>query len=889
MIKLNNINKSFDTQNSKIVAVKSLSLELPSKGLLVLLGKSGSGKSTLLNIIGGLDDFNGEITYDEKTKVKGYNPFKFDTYRSQNIGYIFQDFYLDEDITIVENIRRGLIISGITNKDEQNKRINESLKAVGLLLYKRRLASSLSLGQKQRIAIARAISIMPKILLADEPTGNLDSENSKGILEILKKLSKQMLVIVVTHNENLALTYADTIYRLVDGEITSQIKNTNQEINEDVEEKEKIEELKAIKTYSSNLNNLKVSLLTDESKKLNGEIKVFVKDGKNYIYVPDNYQLIKEDLTENFKKINEKVKKTKEKNSLTQVNSFDSSNFNNERKKVFFLKGFFKNSITKKQKLLSVILSIFIAFSMAIGISVMSELEATRNYSFSKYNEKYTVALSSKNNSQLSNSILTDIILNEENGINGLDGFTTDSYYLGETIIHGGNDYVFDYFDIENQELKDDEVLISDEYALEFVNENNPDVNSVIGEKLPLYNQNGILKEYKIKDVFKDSDSHIIVGGMNNREEIFNFDYFNDSNIASYLYSIENESSLFNSRKDTIDLLSNLNVIRDSSNINPRISNKLKDFILSYSFDIDNSHQDKLSSILLNTVNDDEYNIYLPLDDKESLPFLLNYLIQDYVNFVDLREEETVVQEFTYIQYPNYTTLILINEKLFNALGLNEREINEVSCFNSNYKIVGTFTGSNKPFIFQDKNYLMNERIQYINTEMTHSLLEGTKMHYIFLTDDPNFVKNYYKNSKEIEVNNLSVLINVSTSYYYYIFYAVIIFVILIELLLYGLLFRSRMAYDLKAIGIYRSLGMRRIQIVSHYLINTFITLTLQFLIPYFAMLALIYLIFGVISSSLFIILGIIIGYILVFISVLIPLGALLLKTPHNILVKHDI
>ena len=504
MIKLNNINKSFDTQNSKIVAVKSLSLELPSKGLLVLLGKSGSGKSTLLNIIGGLDDFNGEITYDEKTKVKGYNPFKFDTYRSQNIGYIFQDFYLDEDITIVENIRRGLIISGITNKDEQNKRINESLKAVGLLLYKRRLASSLSLGQKQRIAIARAISIMPKILLADEPTGNLDSENSKGILEILKKLSKQILVIVVTHNENLALTYADTIYRLVDGEITSQIKNTNQEINEDIEEKEKIEELKDIKTYSSNLNNLKVSLLTDESKKLNGEIKVFVKDGKNYIYVPDNYQIIKEDLTENFKKINEKVKKTKEKNSLTQVNSFDSSDFNNERKKVFFLKGFFKNSITKKQKLLSVILSIFIAFSMAIGISVMSELEAIRNYSFSKYNEKYTVALSSKNNSQWSNSILTDIILNEENGINGLDGFTTDSYYLGETIIHGGNDYVFDYFDIENQELKDDEILISDKYALEFVNENNPDVNSVIGEKLPLYDQNGILKEYTIKDVFKD-------------------------------------------------------------------------------------------------------------------------------------------------------------------------------------------------------------------------------------------------------------------------------------------------------------------------------------------------------------------------------------------------
>ena len=159
----------------------------------------------------------------------------------------------------------------------------------------------------------------------------------------------------------------------------------------------------------------------------------------------------------------------------------------------------------------------------------------------------------------------------------------------------------------------------------------------------------------------------------------------------------------------------------------------------------------------------------------------------------------------------------------------------------------------------------------------------------IFLSNEEILNIKHNKNSKEIEVNNLSVLNNVPTSYYYYIFYAVIIFVILIELLLYGLLFRSRMAYDLKAIGIYRSLGMRRIQIVSHYLINTFITLTLQFLIPYFAMLALIYLIFGIISSSLFIILGIIVGYILVFIAVLIPLGALLLKTPHNILVKHDI
>ena len=166
MIRIEHVSKSFRNGSGYLKALDDVSLTLPERGFVFLLGKSGSGKSTLLNLVGGLDKSEGTIDYGSLMKEEGRKDF--DDFRRRNVGYVFQDFYLDEEATVFENIRQGLAISGIEDMEEVRKRADSSLKAVGLVLYKRRKASQLSLGQKQRLAIARAISIAPKIILRQE-------------------------------------------------------------------------------------------------------------------------------------------------------------------------------------------------------------------------------------------------------------------------------------------------------------------------------------------------------------------------------------------------------------------------------------------------------------------------------------------------------------------------------------------------------------------------------------------------------------------------------------------------------------------------------------------------------------------------------------------------
>ena len=204
LIKLSHLQKYFfKGKPNAIHVLNDVSLELENSGMVVILGKSGSGKTTLLNVIGGLDGASGEIAYDE-LKFNRYKMNDIDQYRNEHIGYIFQNYLLLNDSTVSENIGLALRMAGFSDNDEILRRTNAALDAVGMLKYKRRMASALSGGQQQRVAIARALAKDASIIIADEPTGNLDSENSFDIMVILKKLSRTRLVLLVTHNETLA-------------------------------------------------------------------------------------------------------------------------------------------------------------------------------------------------------------------------------------------------------------------------------------------------------------------------------------------------------------------------------------------------------------------------------------------------------------------------------------------------------------------------------------------------------------------------------------------------------------------------------------------------------------------------------------------------------------
>ena len=215
-IKVENIVKTFNRHSRNANKVlKGVSFELPDKGLVCIFGKSGSGKTTLLNIIGGLEKADSGKVYIDGECTSG----KTDRIRNAKIGFIFQNYYLEKGYTIAEILRNQMMIAGFKDEKEIARRTEEALKLVDMERFKNKLGDALSGGQQQRVAIARAIVKGSDVILADEPTGNLDAENTMKVMDILKEISKTQLVVIVTHEVSLIKKYADSHIKIVDGEL----------------------------------------------------------------------------------------------------------------------------------------------------------------------------------------------------------------------------------------------------------------------------------------------------------------------------------------------------------------------------------------------------------------------------------------------------------------------------------------------------------------------------------------------------------------------------------------------------------------------------------------------------------------------------------------------
>lgn len=220
MLKLINIEKNYYMGSTTVQALKKVNLEFRKSEFVAILGPSGCGKTTLLNLIGGLDRYtDGDIVINNKS-TKEYKDADWDAYRNHSIGFVFQNYNLIPHLKVLGNVELALTLSGISI-EERKKRAIDTLNKVGLHDQIYKLPNQLSGGQMQRVAIARALVNDPDILLADEPTGALDSETSIQIMEILKEVAKDRLVIMVTHNPDLANQYATRIIRLLDGVVIS--------------------------------------------------------------------------------------------------------------------------------------------------------------------------------------------------------------------------------------------------------------------------------------------------------------------------------------------------------------------------------------------------------------------------------------------------------------------------------------------------------------------------------------------------------------------------------------------------------------------------------------------------------------------------------------------
>ena len=230
MLKIVDITKEYviSKKEEAVLALKGVSIEFRRNEFVSILGPSGCGKTTLLNIIGGLDRYtSGDIQIDG-ISTKEYDDVDWDTYRNRRIGFVFQSYNLIPHMNILKNVALSLTLAGV-EREERYRRAQEALEKVGLGDQVKKKPLQLSGGQMQRVAIARALVNNPEIILADEPTGALDSESGLQVMDLLKEVARDRLVIMVTHNPTLAETYSTRIVYLKDGQVDGDTMPYNSE------------------------------------------------------------------------------------------------------------------------------------------------------------------------------------------------------------------------------------------------------------------------------------------------------------------------------------------------------------------------------------------------------------------------------------------------------------------------------------------------------------------------------------------------------------------------------------------------------------------------------------------------------------------------------------
>ncbi len=307
MITLKSVNKYFNKgKKNEIHVINNTSLDFDSTGLVALLGPSGCGKTTLLNTIGGLDDIKSGSIYVNGEKISSKFSSKADKIRNLYIGYIFQDYKLVDNLSVFDNVALVLKMIGIKDKKEIKKRIEYVLDKVGMLRYKSRPCSMLSGGERQRVGIARAIVKDPLVILADEPTGNLDSKNSLEIMNIIKAISREKLVLLVTHERDLAKFYASRIIEISDGSVVKDYENIE---NDNLDYKvDNNFYLKDFKNYDNlKKNNIDINVYSDDNSNL--KLDIVLKNGSIYLKSNTNEKLEVVDESRGISFVNDSYKK----------------------------------------------------------------------------------------------------------------------------------------------------------------------------------------------------------------------------------------------------------------------------------------------------------------------------------------------------------------------------------------------------------------------------------------------------------------------------------------------------------------------------------------------------------------------------------------------------
>ncbi len=854
MIKLVNVNKQF--KNNERVILNSINLELPDKGLVIFLGRSGSGKSTLLNVIGGLDNYQGSIDYGEG--ASNYKMAEIDKYRQVHFSYIFQDFYLEDNETVFLNVKKGLLLKGISDPKECEKRINESLKAVGLLRYRRRKAGQLSLGQRQRVAVARAISSKPNVLFADEPTGNLDSANGEQIFQILKELSNDMLVLLVTHNEKMASKYNDILYRIEDGILKEKTVNNNS-LKSSTNTINTVKKTAEHVDLSSNGFKFKIYNLDDTNNK-EIEIKILRKEGKTYIELPSD--AINTKLEPSMLEVKEDEKEE------TNLNShiFDTSDFDDTKKGKVKEYLFFPrlNSWFKRRKFLnftSIVLACVFSFFFVFAYNRYSDYSSIWNqddvYLCSKNYDTETDVLEFLDNNPGTFMPSGKYFTFYYEDFSAFDyDFNGSSYsYLDSGQLIG----VKDTFLVENKNYKDDEVIITDDFLTSLKSQT---TREIIGSEF-------IVNEYGKEKVFKIVDSTSLVSGpailFPHEKNIF----------GTFKYeSKENDSIEF-----SIDIFDGLKFVKSGVDNENAIS-------LGYL---------KKNPTSFGKLNNNGFYFTSILDSDESVMYCSDYSLNEFLskfsynlfiprnaNNFDYQYKNIINGNNSIGNKPSFAFREDIYEILKDDLGHYPFEVTKAYPYSEDAPAI---LGLYDEWTYEQTSEVMNYSSMAKNTQYFY-INNVSYRGSIVVVKNSNDLSSYKINESSILGTYKELAGSKDQLNFYLLIFAITLLLFTVMILTYSLLFRSYNISQEKRIGVYRSLGMNRAPIYKHMALEITTTFGLYFAIPYVFWI----IVFSFVGIPVWLntlLLLLIYGLVLLF--SMLPVFSLLSKTPHNIMVKHDI
>lgn len=927
MIKITSLNKYYNKgKTNELHVINNVSLELNDYGLIAFLGKSGSGKTTLLNVIGGLDkQDSGTISYDYELYDK-YNMQKIDLYRKENIGYIFQNYLLLNNMTVTDNLKEALEIIGINNKEEQKKRIEYALKIVGLYKYRKKLVSNLSGGEMQRVSIARSLIKNCKLIIADEPTGNLDRENTLEIMNILKKISKTTLVLLVTHNEEMAEAFADRIIKIKDGTIIDDYIN---EKNGTIQDKNKNKiYLKDLNHQTFSTENISIDIYKEIDKNIN--LKLYIKN--DTIYLQTDYKVNNPNDSEIHLIDDHYHEEIKIDNQNYQ---FDISWYNNQKEKHFWknIKNSLKSSwnhfknTTKKGKIFYFIFFLIGIIMASCAINYAKYCNKDNDFenvdAYVIYQNGYTLSeypnISGLNQNQLiANDYIEDIFAynifsiyfekNLNSSIKASCTIDTHFYPLSllsnKKLITGRNPiYQNEILITKNiankiieEELLDNYDDLIDQTINDFIITGVVNNNNQAFYIPDLYYLNTIIKQYEIKIENKKTPNSIFyIGGQNE----FDYEITKGTNnltsddeiliideLAKYYHLNIGDIIEFNSLENTIQ--KNYKIVGIFKTSNQALNEKTKyGFITNdislkiYNVDVTKSNQENFTDFKI-SLNTDYYNI---LNDK--------YLV---MNLEDIKDNPIYNFKITSGTEPKKDNEILINEhyeiKIGKTITINKQK----------YKIVGTYQVKNglehlAYLITNDKTYLqllanwvdvfIYEYGEFIPSYQIKNIDKIKE----YLTENEFLIKSVYDYQYTLEeINNRndkkSVLITT-------------IILALISIVYIYFSTRASIFSEIKSIGVYRSIGKTRIQIIKTYISDIFVKTSMTSLLGYIITIGIVIYfnlnVKSVLGTTLISInigiylLGIILLYIINILVGLIPVLRLMKNTPSEINSKYDV